>query len=348
MPNENNRRKATSPLQSDRIIRSKGDTCYICKSSSNFGVPNNDNPAVLCSGCGLAFHTSCGGISDNLYFCFIVNKKKPWFCYLCNLDLRDKSKGNYDSISKIENVVCSVNEQIQSLSQDLKKIRSSESCWNQELESRLLEEVDVRIETKITEKLEEKFESFVTDNVSRLLVTQHPATSVTSTPTVAFNNYRKNIIITCVPECEGENVVIITKKIAKQVNFLQDAFIDNCFRIDKKENRSDQTKPPSILLKCTTEMARDHFLRCYFNYIKKHALAPKDIGLQGDSRIYLNEHMTPELQPLLQKALSLRKQNRIAQVASHCNYLSIKLIVDDRPLWKRIYNEEDLNSLFAN
>lgn len=347
MPNENNRRKATSPLQSDRNVRTKGDICQICKSSANFGVPNDPNPAVLCSGCGLGFHTSCGGISDNLYFYYIVNKKKPWFCYICNLDLRDKTKGNYESISKIENVLCSVNTQMQSLSQDLQKIRSAESSWNQELESRLFDEIDDKIDARITKKLENKVESLVTDNVSRLLALKHPAISVTPAPNAAFNTYRKNIIITCVPECEGENIVTITRKIAKQVNFLQDAFIDNCFRIDNKQNRREQTKPSSILLKCTTEMARDNFLRCYFNYIKNHALVPKDIGLQGENRIYLNEHLSPELQPLLKKALTLRRENRISQVASHCTHLSIKFIVDNRPVWKRIHNEEDLNSLLC-
>lgn len=346
MPNENNRRKATSPLQSEKIIRTKGDLCQICTCSSSFGVPNDPNPAVLCSGCGLAFHTSCGGISDNLYLCYIVTKKKPWFCYVCNLDLRDKTKGNYDSISKIENVVNSVNTQIQSLSQELQKIRSSESSWNQELEQRLFDDVDARIDAKITEKLEDKIESIVTDNVSRLLASKHQATSVTPTPNVTMNNYRKNIIITCVPECVRENVVTIVRRIAKQVNFLQDAFIDNCFRVDKKMNRGGP-KPSSILLKCTTEMARDNLLRCYFAYVKKHALVPKDIGLQGENRIYLNEHMTPELQPLLKRALTLRRENRISQVASHCTHLSIKIIVDNRPVWTRIYNEEDLNNLLC-
>lgn len=344
MPLENNnRRKATSPLQTERSVRSKGEVCQICKTTT-IGGPDK-TPAVVCSGCSSAFHASCGGVSDNLYYCYIVAKNKPWYCYLCNLELRNKTKGNYDSITRIEDVVTNVNDQIMTMAQEIKKIRATESSWSQEIETRILDDVDAKIEAKISERLTEQIEL----SISKQLAELNPERQASLVAPVSNNNtsntYRKNIIITCVPERIGENVVTIVKKIAKQVNFLQDSFIDNCFRIEKKLSRGEQDKPSSILLKCTTEIARDNFLRCYFNYIKKHPLAPKDVGLEGDERIYMNEHMNPTLQPLLKRALAMRRDNRLSQVASHSAYLSVKLTVNSRPMWKRIYSEDDLNNL---
>lgn len=337
-----NRRKANSPLQAERSVRSRGEVCQICKTTTIGG--QQDKTPVLCSGCSSAFHASCGGISDNLYS-YIVGKNKPWFCYLCNLELRNKTKGNYDSITRIEDVVTNVNNQIMTMAQEIKKIRATESSWSQEVETRILEDVDARIDARISERLSERIESTVSKQLAQLN-SERPVSSVAHAPnTNTINAYRKNIVITCVPEHEGENVVTLVRKIARQVNFTQDGFIDNCFRIDKRLPRSDLNKPSSILLKCTTEIARDNFLRCYFNYIKRHPLAPKDVGLEGENRIYLNEHMCPDLQPLLKRALTMRRDNRICQVASHSSYLSVKYIVDSRPMWKRIYKEEDLDSL---
>lgn len=259
--------------------------------------------------------------------------------------MRNKTKGNYDSITRIENVVTNVNNQIMTMAQEIKKIRATESSWSQEVETRILEDVDARIEAKISEKLTEQIERSISKQLTDLNP-ERPGLSVAPVHNTS-NTYRKNIIITCVPEREGENVVTLVRRIARQVNFLQDSFIDNCFRIDKKLSRGEQDKPSSILLKCTTEIARDNFLRCYFNYIKKHPLAPKDVGLEGEERIYINEHMNPSLQPLLKRALAMRRENQICQVASHSAYLSIKLIVESRPMWKRIYCEEDLNNLLC-
>lgn len=64
--------------------------------------------------------------------------------------------------------------------------------------------------------------------------------------------------------------------------------------------------------------------------------------MEGTDRIYVNEHLSPEMQPLLKKALVLRKEGAIQQVASHCTYLSVKISADGRIVWRRIYNEDDL------
>lgn len=169
-------------------------------------------------------------------------------------------------------------------------------------------------------------------------------TAITTTAT-ASSSYRKNLVITSVPETPGENVVTIVKKLAKQISFTLSGFIDNCFRVGRKKSKDGNAKPSTILLKFTTEMSRDAFIKCYFTYIKKHQLTPRDIDMEGTDRIYVNEHLSPDIQPLLKKALALRREGVISQVAAHCTYLSVKMSVDGRIVWKRIYNENDLLSL---
>lgn len=55
--------------------------------------------------------------------------------------------------------------------------------------------------------------------------------------------------------------------------------------------------------------------------------------------------MCPELQPLLKKALEMRRGKIVSQVASHCSHLSVKIVSNGRTMWKRIYNENDLLAL---
>lgn len=320
------------------MLRSKGDTCHICKNITVFGASDNPNPAVICSGCKAAFHTSCGGISDKLYFCYIVSKQKPWYCYVCNLELRDRMNMNFDSFTKIEDAALNVNTQIQTLSQEMQKIRANKSSWQQEIETRL-DEIDV--------KIDEKIDASITSKIAELITSQTPSvpSPVTTLAPSVSSSYRKNLVITCVPEIPGENVVTIVKKLAKQINFTQSGFIDNCFRVSKKENKEDHAKPPSILLKFTTEISLDAFIKCYFTHIKKCQLTPSDIGMEGTNRIYVNEHLSPEIQPLLRKALTLRREGVISQVASHSTYLSVKISANGRFVWKRVYNENDLLGL---
>lgn len=209
-------------------------------------------------------------------------------------------------------------------------MKAAESSWKQEFEVKILDIVDRRIESKILENLPELRNNLV-------------AASKVS-PTVDNNmsgSYRKNLIVTCVPVSDGEDVVVIIKKLAKQINFTQSQFIDNCFRVEKKGHQGAQTNPPAILFKLTTELARDGFLRCYFSHIKKHKLIPPDIGIEGSQRIYVNEHMNPSLQPVLKAAVAIRKSGVIGQVASHSSYLSVK----SNSKWYRIFSEEDLKEL---
>lgn len=229
---------------------------------------------------------------------------------------------------------------------ELQKFRSAGSSSYKELEFRVMDLVDNSIELKLTESLENRIETAIS---TKLRTITSIGNNISAPPaSTSSSSYRKNVIITCVPTIQGENPLQIAQKIAKQINFLQRDFVDNCFRVAKKqddENVNESSKPPTILLKCTTEIARDNMLRCYFNYIKSRPLTPSDIGIESNGRIYLNEHLSPELIPVLKMALELRRMKLVDQVASHSHHLSIKYLYNSHPVWKRVHNESELNDL---
>lgn len=333
------KRNDKSPLHNPRTLRSKSDTCRICKDTVD--VSNTDNSSekgVSCSGCNYVFHLTCGGVSHTFYTHYILQQRKPWYCYLCDSELRQAAAASVKAIKKIEETAAKVNSDVQILASEIQILKNNESSWRQEFEC--------RIDDSINHKIEAKFAELNRNQASSNFNT-HSAVPETA---VGNSSYRKNLVINGVPENGNENVVHVIKKIAKQINFTQANFIDNCYRIEKKGERDTMSvsKPATILLKFTTELARDGFFKCYFTYLEKRKLCPADIELEGHERIYVNEHMNPKLQPLLKKALSLRRAGKIEQVATHSAYLSIKIASGNRSKWFRIIDEEALNALFGS
>lgn len=329
-------KRQASPAKTSRNLRSKGDSCRICQNNTVLGQSKDSmETAVLCGSCKFAFHLNCAGISDTFFLYYIKNKNQPWHCYACDCKLRNEMLTSNDAIKNIETVAQSVNKEVQLISQEVSRLKESGNSWRQEVEMKLMDSIDRKVESAISAQL------------SHLSRNGDQANSSASSTTPS-HSYRKNVIITCVPEADNENVLQIVKSIAKQINFTISNFIDNCFRVEKKAIREGQQSPAAIFLKFSTELSRDHFMRCYFNYIKKNPLTPDSIGMAGSNRIYINEHLHPALQPLFRKALELRNKKCFLKVVSHSTFLSVQLNVDNRPVWRRVSNEETLMSLIQS
>lgn len=329
MSRNQEKRPAKSPLREDRNLRSKSDSCRICKSPIDLVSANE--PSVQCHKCGNAFHCSCAGVSNNFFVFYIMQKSSPWFCYTCHCETLECAASSVSAVKKIEDAAAKMNKDVQSLTTEVLKMRSSEGSWKQEFE--------LRIDSVIDKKIEEKLQS-----LPQPIVTNHtpPIDGVSGAMAhSSHSSYRKNLVISGLPETDNEDTVRVIKKLARHMNYTQSNYMDNCFRVDRKRS-NDSGNPATILLKFTTELARDAFLKCYFTYIRKRRLTPQDIELPGDQRIYINEHLNPILQPLLRKAVSLRKEGRIEQVSSHSTHLSVKINANGRTKWLRIYDETGL------
>lgn len=314
-----NKRKAENRNPRTRAMnqRQKMDnSCEICTIQLTTRDPN-----VSCSKCSLSFHVGCVGMSDRYYKHFIIENGAAWYCYDCNVELRQLVRDNEENIEQLSTCVQKVQEQLDTVTIDMRKLKASQQTSLQSFELEVMEKVDKHL-------------SDFAKKVSGSEATQSngPASSNNN------NGRRRNVIIRGVPESSNESVPAIVKKIAKVINFMQSNFIDNCFRLSKRDN-SDI--PGSIILKFSTEMARDEFLKCYFSHLKNHPLRPSDIGLTGSDRIFVNEHMDPKLRTVMKMALELRKEKVLSNVSTHCNHISVK----DNDGWHRIYTMEDLKKL---
>lgn len=309
-----------------RTLRSNMESCRICKGST---TPQTE-PAVKCSECGDLFHLSCAGVSANFFSFYIQQKKKAWHCYTCDCEHREATKANAIAINNIESLANHVSDQVKSISTELLKLKNQDNSWKQEFECKISDVIDQRIEEKLS-------------TIRGDPAPQHSTQATTHSNTA--NAYSRNLIITGIPEHENENVIAIVRKLAKQINFTLPNFIDNCFRIKKKSNTNANPRPPTILLKFTTELGKDSFFNCYFSYIKKRKLTPNDIDMVGEDRIYVNEHLNPDLNPTLKRALALRRDGKVLQVASHSTHISIKMTSNGRPKWFRVKDVKSLDTL---
>lgn len=233
---------------------------------------------------------------------------------------RNSTEAAVDTVRNIEKVAEKLNNDVQKLTAEIMKMKNSDGSWQQEFELAINDTID----RKINERL------------AHLTATNIPVPRESSMEQHAPHSRRQNLIVTGIPELENECLITTILKLAKQISFTyQSTFIDVCFRVKKKESPNPD-RPASILLKFVTETARDDFYKCYFEHIKANRLTPDDIGLTGNERIYINEHMEHKLIPLLKYALKLRREGKILKVSSYSTYISVKITSNGREKWLRI------------
>lgn len=311
------KRGEKSPLANPMVLRSRmDDSCNIC--TMHF-TPRD--ACVSCSRCNFHFHCGCVGMTDRFYKHFIVQKQTPWYCHVCNVEIRNQTRKNTEAINDLREIVETVSDEMKRTNIEIEKIKATQETCVQAFEH------------EIMEKVSSQLADFTTELSKKLPPTTNALPSSTGNP-----GRRKNVIIRGVPESSNENVPAIVKKIARVLNFNHSNFIDNCFRLPSRE-QSDNAS--SIILKFNTELERDEFLKCYFSFLKKHSLSPSDIGLVGTRRIFVNEHMDPKLHLVLKSALLMRKNNQLTNVSTHWNHVSVK----NGDGWHRIYSMDDLKKL---
>lgn len=314
------KRSAKSPLASTRVTRSKmDDTCNICKF-----VLNQKDTYVSCSKCSLDFHIGCAGVPERFYKHFIIEKCTPWYCHVCNVEIRNQTRKNTEDIAEILDKIDGVTYNVNAMNVQINSVKATHESALQVFEHEIMDKVNTHL-TNFASSLSDKLAS-TTNNV--------PLSSSSNNP-----GRRKNIIIRGVPESTNEDVTAIVKKLAKALNFNDNNYIDNCFRLPSREQNIDN--PGSIIMKFNTELARDSFLKCYFSFLKNHSLTPSHIGLAGNKRIFINEHMDPKLRLVLKEALLMRKNKLVTNVSTHCNHISVKT----NEGWHRVHTLEELHNI---
>lgn len=111
---------------------------------------------------------------------------------------------------------------------------------------------------------------------------------------------RANLELKGVPESQGESLVDIALILGTKVGAtVREADIDVVHRIPTKD------KPSNIVIKFTSCSARDNL----FEASRKRRLTVADLGFDGTTPVYINEHLCRENKLLLGKAIAAKKRH---------------------------------------
>lgn len=155
-----------------------------------------------------------------------------------------------------------------------------------------------------------------------------------------------NIEIQAVPENRNENVLSILKEICQTLNTpLLDTDIRACRRVAKINASSG--RPRNILATLTSPRLRDNILSAVHRYNKEH---PKDmlnsshVGINGEPcRIYLSEHLSPEIKQLHGAARQFARDNNFKFVWVKFGNVYLRKDVDTTAI--RVKNIDHLKTL---
>lgn len=114
-----------------------------------------------------------------------------------------------------------------------------------------------------------------------------------------------NIEIKGVPISQSENIFQIVSKIGEHINFvIPKDQINYVARVPMRNDKLNKT----IIVAVHSRYLKEDFVAA----AKKRPLFPTDLGLQGDNRIFVNDHLTMDNKILLNKAKTLAKEKGFA------------------------------------
>lgn len=70
----------------------------------------------------------------------------------------------------------------------------------------------------------------------------------------------------------------------------------------------------------------------YSKYLRSHSLTLRQVGFQTDSRVYVNESLTPAARKIKSKAMELKKEGKLVSVFSRSGVIHVRTSTSDRNL----------------
>lgn len=155
-------------------------------------------------------------------------------------------------------------------------------------------------------------------------------------------NRSNNIIISGIPENKNENVYEILSKIGATAGCqITREEVDFASRISPRLNRNiTHGKPRNIVVKLTRRYLKDDLLAAIR---KRKGMFVSELQLPGTGRIYINDHLTPKNQNLLNQCRNIKMEKKIL----YCWVRNSKIFVrvsDTTPIIL-IADQDDVNRL---
>lgn len=147
--------------------------------------------------------------------------------------------------------------------------------------------------------------------------------------------YLNDVIVTGVPVTNNERLLDIFQLMCVAVGFsCSGNEINNIFRIPGK------TKARPIIVKFTTNFAKNGFTRQYFQH---KTLSLKDIGIDASNRIFVNDCLTKINRAIYKEAILKKKQGIFSSVSTRNGYVMVKKNPGDGP--NKLTSTESLQQL---
>lgn len=130
-----------------------------------------------------------------------------------------------------------------------------------------------------------------------------------------------DVIVKNVPQLKQENLQTMFENICETIGFQHDLYqsVNTMFRLGKLSKNG--IRSPPILIKFTTQILKQEFLSKYFSFGK---LCLRSFGFESDDRVYINENLSPAINNIYAKALSLKKNKLIDKVVTKSGYIFVK------------------------
>lgn len=160
---------------------------------------------------------------------------------------------------------------------------------------------------------------------------------------------KNNLLIQNVPSSPSENLKDIVKKVANACGSdLNPTDIASVMRLQTKPTTNPLSTPnrprsnDTILVKFVDTTVKDSIFDGYIKMLTdKKPLISTYIGFEGNTRIYLNQHLSPDLIKVKMRAVKLKEARIISKVSAAYNVVKVQY----KDKWHKLYSFEQLQTL---
>lgn len=298
--------------------RSTVQNCYICKNTCEI------DSMIQCKTCNKTMHYICLGMTVQFYEFFIIQKKNPWKCKLCNMKNIDETKHRTTlALQKIEHIQSKFSKVEDELDQqkELLNVHNQQIMAISETVARTLETNELRLNN-----LESNDEKFLIE----ICYIQGQATL-------------NELVVTGIPIMELENLPKIMVNIGEKLSInLKYTDILKTYRMRNNTPRSSTQKFQSIYYKFTNQLVRNNVHDRYIEMVKsKQFINLVSIGFNQEGRVYINPKIPKCLSEIYKKAVEHKRNGIIQAVNPKISCISIN--IDDT--WTKVQTMKQLEAI---
>lgn len=261
---------------------------------------DNFTDGVHCSACNKYQHFHCAGITEKGYR-QLGSRKNVWRCYKCKQP-PVRSDGSYETLLKEIKAIGVRLMPLDSLVLEVQKLRADLS--------------ELKTTAKATENTIREFSTRFTGIESRLGHLENAKTEQAAMKSqvekivIDLNEKEQwdrmnNIELKGIPQNKNENLLDLVCSLGNKIQYpLSKTQLNFATRVQTRD--PDHIKP--VIVCFNNRYVKEDFIAAARAAIKTSPILPSQLGLQGRSNIYVNDHLTIQNKTLLTNAKKLGKE----------------------------------------